>query len=242
MALDKYTQEMAKEFANNEAEHHGFKVGSDRWKKAFKDYCEEATDTMSIGRNPLTRSNPSIASLKPFFAEIFSATGAAGQIAKHYVGGEMSTEAVEQRIMSAVTSIVKLFENGKMGSKTRAKGKYGKMENSEMSDFQLPKRPAGTSDQDYDRMTKEVLRKWVTRDLLTGFLIESLVPFFSMSKNEVDQMVNALVDVAGGSIKGYQEGGADSRRNQLMSQFHNVIGRKLAKVNFYNIVFGKSQI
>lgn len=242
MALDKYTIEMAKEYANNEAEHQGFGVGSDKWKKAFKSYCDDATETMSIGRNPLSRRNPSIASLKPFFSEIFSQGGAAGQIAKHYVGGEMSTEAVEQRIMSSVTSLVKLFENGKMGSKTRAKGKYGKMDNSEMSDFQLPKRPAGMSDQDYDRMTKEVLKKWVTRDLLTGFLIESLVPFFSMTKQEVDQIVSQLVDVAGGSIKGYQEGGAESRRNQLMSQFHNVIGRKLAKINFYNIVFGKSQI
>lgn len=241
MGLDKYTQDMATEFANNEAEHHGFAVGSTKWKSAFKSYCDEATETMTA-QNPFNKRNPSVASLKPYFKEIFSESGAAGQIAKHYVGGQMSTSAVEQRILASVTNLVKLFESGRMGNKVKARGGYGKMENSEMSDFQLPKRPEGMSDDDYKKMTKEVLRKWVTRDLLTGFLIESLVPFFALTKNEVEQIVNALVDVAGGSIKAYQEGGADSRRNQLMSQFHNVIGKKLEKVNFYNIVFGKSEI
>lgn len=235
MELDKYTKEMATEFANNEADHHGFKIGSNPWKKAFKEYCEEAKETMSVGRNPYM-SNPTPQSVKPFFSEIFSDRGAAGEIAKHYTGEAMSTSAVEQRIMSAVTNLVKLFEAGKMGSRNKAKGKYGKILNSEMSEFQLPKK-GDMSEAEYSRIEKEVLRKWLTRDLLTGFLIESLIPFFSMNKSEVDQMVSALIDVTGGTIKAYQEGGADSRRNHLFKNFTDVITPKMSKIDYYKMIF-----
>jgi len=232
---------MATEFANNEAEHHGFKVGSNPWKTAFKNYCDEARTTMTA-QNPYHMRNPSPQSVKPYFSEIFSEKGAAGEIAKHYTGEAMSTSAVEQRIMSAVTSMVKLFEAGKMGSRNKAKGKYGKMLNSEMTEFQLPKKTEGMTDAEYSRLEKEVLKKWLTRDLLTGFLIEALIPFFSMSKAEVDQMVAALVDVTGGSVKAYQEGGADSRRNHLFKNFTDVITPKMSKVDFYKMIFSKSEI
>lgn len=240
MGLDKYTKDMATAFANNEAEHHSFKIGSNPWKKAFKNYCDEATETMSIGRNPYMM-NPSVQSLKPFFPEIFSKPGVSGQLAKNYVGEEMDEKTVEQRLMSGITNMVKLFEAGRMGSKTKAKGKYGKMANNEMSDFQLPKKTEGMSTEEYQRRSQEVLRRWVTRDLLTTLMIESLLPFFLMTRDDVEQIFKGI-NLEGGTIKDYQEGGEKSLRSQMIKGIHGIIGKKMTKVNFRKIIFGDSVI
>lgn len=50
--VDKYTEKAAEDYADNEAEVHGFTRKSAKWKKAVEEYLGFAEKTMSVGRNP----------------------------------------------------------------------------------------------------------------------------------------------------------------------------------------------
>ena len=238
MGLDKYTKIMATESANNDAEIHGFKIGSKQWKDSFEKYCEEATATMSIGRNnPYTMSNPSVQAMKTYFPEVFSENGISGTLAKNYTGEEMSTKAVEQRILLTVTNMVKLFEAGKLGNKVKGKNKSGSIENSEMSDFQLPKRPEGMSDEAYKVLSNKVLKRWITRDLLTAYFIDCLIPFFSMDRDDI-QLILKGINIDEGTVREYQEGGSNSGRAKLIKALHELVKKEVSKVDLIKAVTG----
>lgn len=238
MALDKFTIEQAKEFANNQGEIEGFEPGSPNWKDAFKEYCEFAKGTMSIGRNPRTARNP-VKSVTALYPDIFGWDGIAGKLARSYQSSEGSRgiplEAVQNRIMSAVTNLVKLFENGELGTRNTTIGnQQGKIADNHMSELQLPHKPAGMSEEEYTQLSREVVRKQMIRDLLTNVVLESLVPFFEMSKRDVSDIMDSVKwDVK--SAKEFQRAGL---RKSWIEALRGVIGKKFKVINIRKLIFG----
>ena len=237
--LDKHTKDQAIEFANNEAEIVGFPINGPKWKESYESYLKFAKGTMSVGRNPRFMPNPSVQSMKQFFPEVLGESGAAGEIARNYQGGPTSIDAIQQRILASATNMVKLFENGK-GKKVRGKRTTGKVENSEMSDFQLPKRLQGESEEDYKLKTEKVLRAWVKRDLLIGLFIESLVPFFSLTNDDMEKILD-LLPIKDTTVAAYQAGGKDSPRYQLLTNLHGAIGERMKNISFRKMILGSQK-
>lgn len=236
MKVDKYTEEQAKEYANNEAELLGFKVGSPKWKSCFKEYIDFALTTMTVGRNPRNIRNPSLTSIKPIFVDMFSPSGISGELAKNYSGEKTTPEAIEQRIMSAVTNLVKLFEAGRLRNKVSTKGNYGEVANDQMTNFQLPKRHTGMSDEAYKLQTNKVLKNWVTRDLLTAVLIETLTPFFMLEQSDIDEVFKR-VGLEKGTIQAYQQGGRDGDRYKMMKWIYANLSAKRMQLNLKKLLF-----
>lgn len=235
--VDKNTKDQAIEFANNEAEIVGYPINGPKWKAAYESYLKFAKGTMSVGRNnPRFMSNPSVHSMKQFFPEILSESGAAGEIARNYQGGPTSIDAIQQRILASATNMVKLFENGK-GNKVRGKRTTGKVDNSEMSEFQLPKRLAGETDEEYKVKSMKVLRAWVKRDLLIGLFIESMIPFFSLTNDDMEKLLN-LLPIKDETLASYQAGGKDSPRYQLLTNLHGALGEKMKNISFRKMLLG----
>lgn len=235
MGLDKYTKEQAMEYANNEAEISGFKVGSPHWKKVFEEYCKFATKTMSVGRNP--RGRPKIASIEKLYPQVFGANGFAGKIAGKYksqVGQEVNLQAIQGRIMSSVSNLVKLFENGEMGTKNTTKGSaQGHIENSDMSELQLPNKPEGMSDDEYNQDARDVIRHWLVRDLITNAVIESLTPFFNLTKKDVDDIMD-LIEAQEATIEEIKKG----KRAEFVKRLSAVIGPKIGQVSYRKLILG----
>lgn len=247
MALDKYTKDQAIEYADNEAEVHGYDRNNPRWKKEFDEYCNFAVGTMSVGRNPRNLRNPTVASIIPYFPEIFAENGVAGQFSKHWPGGRIPSSTVSTRIMTACTNIVKLFEAGRMGKKVKAAGRPGLIDDSEMSAFQLPKKGVGETKEQYALKSREVLKQWITRDLLTALFLESIMPFLTMTRDDVEQIYN-FIDremqnkLALSTIQDYQTGGSHSPRNQLLTELHKVFSNKKNKIDFRQILIGGATV
>lgn len=194
--VSKYTLEQAKEYANIEAEIHGFKENSPKWKNAVKEYIHESYHTMAIGRNPRPGSHKYKAFVEKY-PEIFALNGFAGKVAGNYRTTSGHTgipiEEVQNRIMSAVMNIVKLFENGIMGTKTTTKGrKQGKIQNQDMSDLQMPNRNEFQSDEEFEGAKKDVVYAWFQRDILIDGVLEMLLPFLSMDSQDVDRILGAI--------------------------------------------------
>jgi hypothetical protein len=194
--VSKYTQDQAKEYANNESEIHGFPVGSPKWSKCYKDYLTESYSTMALGRNP----RPGSFKYKAFivkYPEVFSSEGFAGVVSKAYrtAQGEkgLPLEEVQNRIMSTVMNLVKVYENGVMGTFNTTKGaKQGKISNAEMSELQMPNKEEFKSDEEFQAAKKDVVYNWFQRDVLIDVVIESLLPFFKLQKNEVEKILGAI--------------------------------------------------
>jgi hypothetical protein len=232
-SLDKYTKEQAKEFADNEAQIQGFDIGSPHWKKAFEDYCKFATSTMSVGRNPRGK----IENVEKLYPEVFSADGFAGKVARNYksqVGQEVDLKAIQNRIMSSVSNLVKLFENGVMGTKNTTKGaKQGHIDNSDISELQLPSRLPNESDDEYEAKTKDVIRHWLIRDLITNSVLESLTPFFELTKKDVDDIMG-LIQAEEATIEEIQKG----KRSEFVKRLSAVIGPKIKQVSYRKLILG----
>lgn len=225
--LDKFTKEQAIEYANTEAEIQGFAVDSIRWKNAFKHYLSFAVGTMSLGRNP--RGTAKTTKLSKLFPEVLSKDGFAGRISKN-----SSLEAIQNRIMSSVTNLVKLFESNELEMKTTTTGhQQGHIENSDMSAFQLPNRTKDMSDEEYERLEKQVIRNWMVRDLLTSAVLESLMPFFTMTKADVDQIMG-LINVDDATLQDIQKGS----REEFIKKLRAVIDPKVKQINIKKIILG----
>lgn len=252
MEMDKYTKLQAKEYANNEAEISGFEIGSDKWKKAFKEYLEFAHSTMSVGRNPRNLKNPSVASAVKYYPEMFGESGIVGKLAEKYVGpeGKVPISSIQNRVLASVTNLVKLYENGVLGTRTTTRGrKEGKIADDEMSRLQLPDRPKGMSDEEYNNLpqTKEVLRNWIIRDLLTNLMIESITPVFMLTKKDIDDILNRLQwrNVTVSNYSHPQESvdfqgkkGMFSYRDEFLSVLHNYMKKTIGALNFRKILLG----
>lgn len=232
-SLDKYTIEQAQLHANNEAELQGFEIGSPNWKTAFKDYCEFAKGTMSVGRNPRSAKNP-IKAIENLYPDIFDQIS--GRWAKNYRGQDgkgIPVEAVRSRIMSSVTNLVKLFENAELGTKTTTLGnEQGKIDNNNMSDLQLPAKRSDQTPEDYLEATKSVVRAQMTRDLLTNIVLESLKPFMEMTGRDVHEIMATV----NWDVKSAQEFQKSGLRKSWIQTLRGVIGDKFKNISIRKIV------
>lgn len=237
MEVDKYTKEQATEYANNDAEMQGYPVGGPQWKACFKGYIEFAKTTMSVGRNPRSLRNPSKA-MQEFYPDILSSTGLAGRLARNYRGKDgkgVPLDAIQNRIMSSVTNLVKLFENAELGTKTTTDGSgQGLIENDKMSELQLPSKPKSMSDDEYNKLAREVIRKQMTRDMLTNMLLESLIPFFELKKSDIDTIMNNF-NWKVATVQDFQKSGL---RKSWIDALRGVIGKKMSSINYRKIILG----
>lgn len=233
--VDKYTKEQATEYANTEAEVRGFPVGSARWKDAFKDYLSFAVTTMSVGRNPRGAKYKVYTSLYP---DIFGANGFAGKVEKNYRDQSgargIPLNEVQNRVMSAVMNLAKLFENGILGTKNTTSGnRQGKIDNNQISELQLPTKEQGESDEAYEAKVEDVIRRWLTRDLITNAILESLAPFFSMTKADVDAVMDAI-EAGNATLQDIHQG----KRETFVKRLRAVVSPATARINYKKLIIG----
>jgi len=194
--LDKYTEEQAREYADNESEIKGFKIGSEPWKKAFKEYLSFAYSTMSVGRNP-RRGSKAYKTMLEVYPDIFSESGYAGKAAKNFYtqSGErgVSIESIQDRILSGVNNLVRLHENSIVGTKNTTRGsKQGKIPNEDMSELQFPDKADFKTEDEYHAVVKDVFHHWFQRDLITNAILESLNMFFTLTKSDIETIIGTL--------------------------------------------------
>lgn len=237
MEVDKYSKEQATEYANNEAEMLGFAVGSLKWKACFKEYIDFAKGTMNVGRNPRMMMRNPIKAIEGYYGDILSSSGLAGRLARNYRSPEgkgVPLEAVQNRIMSSVTNLVKLFENAELGTKTTTTGRgQGKIDNNNMSELQMPTKFSGQSDA-YREAAVAVIKKQMTRDLLTNIILESLVPFFELKKKDIDDLM-ATFDFKTPDVSEFHKEGV---RKSWIDALRGVVGKKFSTINYRKILFG----
>lgn len=253
MKLDESTKLHAKEYANNEAEIHGFKIGSPKWHAAYKVSCNHAYSTMSVGRNPRMLKNPSTTVAIKHYSEMFGEQGIAGKIADKYLGpeGKVPISSIQNRILASVTNLVKLYENGILGTKNTTRGRNeGKIADEDMSRMQLPERPKGMSDDDYNNLpqTKEVLRNWIIRDLLTNLMIESITPVFMLTQKDLDIILSRLQwkNVTVQNYSHPQEStdfdgkkSMISYRDEFLNVLHGYMKKTIGAMNFRKLLVGE---
>jgi hypothetical protein len=237
--IDKFTKAQAIEYANNEAELHGFKLSSDRWKKAFKHYLSFAIGTMSVGRNP--REGHRYKALLEVYPEIFGPKGFSARMAAGYTdqqgrkgSDEFQIKAINDRIMSAVSNLMKLFENGGMGTRNTTKGnKPGKIPNSDMSQLQFPNKEDFSSSEEYEAVVKDVLYNWLVRDLITDCILESLHMYWSLDQKDVEDIMG-VVKFNEATVKEVMGEGREEFLKRLRAQ----VKPKLAALNYKKLVLG----
>lgn len=234
--MDKYTKEQAMEYANNEAESRGFKAGSDKWKDAFKEYLSFAFSTMSVGRNP--RGDHKYKVMIELYPEIFGDRGFAGKVAPNYLTQEgrrgVPLEVVQDRILSSVNNLMKLFENAALGVKNTTTGnKPGEIPNSDMSELQFPKRESGMSDEEYSLIADAVVRHWLVRDIITNSILESLAPFFRLSSADINDIMSGIKS-RGVSV----EDAMGEGREDLVKTLRAQVKPKVDQINYKKLVKG----
>jgi len=223
--IDRYTEEQAREYADNEAEIQGFKVGDLKWQKYFKEYLSFAYSTMSVGRNP-RKGSKKYNALINVYPDIFGETGYAGKLAKNYYtqSGErgVTLESIQDRILSAVNNLVRLHENAALGVRNTTKGnKQGKIPNEDMSELQYPDRSEFSSDEEYKKVLEKVFFKWFQRDMIANAVLEGLEILSSLTKEDVEQILST-VNVEG-EIDEIKNQGREEFVKRLRSQFKNRI-------------------
>ena len=235
ITLDKFTKEQATDYANTEAEIHGFEIGSDRWRKSFKEYVGFAVGTMSLGRNPRVSHYKVYTELYP---EIFK--DFAGAAAKNYSrqdgGKEVKVTDIQNRILSSVVNLMKLFENGILGVKNTTTGNdQGQIDNSKISDLQFPIRGGADSDEEYDAVVKDVVYNWFVRDLITNCILESLTMFWKLTPNDVEEIMAGIhVEADEKNLQKVSEG-----RKQLIKRLRSDVKPSVSKLNYKKIIFGE---
>lgn len=220
--VDDLTKKQAEEYADQEGEIYGFNRTSPRWEKAFKEHLKFAYSTMSVGRNPRHLINPRGNELTyRNYPEIFGSDGFAGEVAKGYRArsGDVTEniETVRNRVMSAVSNLVKLFENGKLKMKTSPDfRKQGKITNEASSAFQFPPKE-GMNEDEYKGEIKDVIFHHFVNDLVTNAVLESLKPFFNMSKSDIEEIMSK-VKIEEGSPKELMTKGREAFVKELKRQ------------------------
>lgn len=223
--IDKYTEEQARDYADTESDIHGFKQGSEPWKKAFKEYLSFAYSTMSVGRNP-RKGSKKYKTLINVYPDIFSEEGYAGALAKNYYTQDgskgVSLESIQDRILSAVNNLVRLHENAFIGVKNTTRGsKQGKIPNADMSELQYPDRADFKSDEEYKEVMQHVFYKWFQRDMITHAILEGLELVMSLTKEDVETILKT-VNIEG-EIDEIKNEGREELIKRLRSQFKNVL-------------------
>ena len=233
ITLNKFTREQAVEYANNEADIRGFAKNSSKWQKAFNDYIAFAIPTMSVGRNPRSFRYKLNTVL---YEDVFGEKGFAGTVAKNYKTNTSNERGVplseiQSRILSSVMNLTKLFENGIMGVRNIGADKEGKVESKEMSELQFPNKEDFSSEEEYEKVAKEVARKWIQRDLITNIIVESLMPFFTASKEDVDEILSSI-EIDKADVKQIMGG----RRADFTKRLRAVVKPKLAKLSYRDLI------
>lgn len=223
--IDKYTEEMAREYANNEAEIRGFAIGDEKWKKAFKEYLSFAYSTMAVGRNP-RKGTKKYNALINVYPDVFSDEGYAGKAAKNYYTQDgsrgVSTESIQDRILSAVNNLVRLHENAVFGVKNTTRGnKQGKIPNEDMSELQFPDRSEYSSQEKYNEAVVEIFRKWFMRDLIANAVLEGLSIMMTLTKEDANQILQTIN--IEGELEDIKSKGREEFVKRLRSQFRNKI-------------------
>lgn len=237
--VSKYTQNQAKEYADTEAEIHGFPVGGARWQTAFKKYLSESFSSMAVGRNPRVNSHQYRAFIVKY-PEIFGEEGFAGKVAKNYISssGEKGIPLVEvqNRIMSTVMNVVKIFENGIMNVKTTTKGrKQGKISSEEMSDFQMPNREDFKSDDEFKAAKKDVVYNWLQRDILVDAFLELLMPFFKLDEPSVERIMSKItIEDDGG-----KETAIGENRILLIDTLRKIVKPQVDQISYVDMLLKK---
>lgn len=233
--IDPITKEMATDYANEEAKIYNFKIGSTEWKKAFKEFVNDAIGTMSVGRNPQSRSSHTYKVKTEFYPDIFGAQGFAGRIAKNFYteSGQKGVplESIQNRILSATNNLVRMFENGVMGTRNTTKGRtQGKIKNENMSELQFPNREEFSNQDEFDAAVKDVVYNWLVRDIINDAVLESLIPFFNMSADDVDDIM-AASNLDQADIADAMKNGSDrlikTLRSKVKPKISNVVYKKL---------------
>jgi hypothetical protein len=233
--LDEHTKEQAIDYANAEADLHGFPVGSSKWKEAFRKHVGYAVGTMSLGRNPRGRNPRDEAN----WAEVFGASGFVGKVASNFKGkrGEKpSAKEIAERVKSAVSALVYLYMNGIYGIKTTTEvSTSGKIKNSEMSDLQLhgAEGEEGITADDARAENIDVVFNQLAMTVVETAAYEFLLPFLTMPKSDVDAILDKI------SV----EGTASSKdmakyRTETEARIKRAIGDKLKGLSFKKLVLG----
>lgn len=235
--VDKYTKEQATEYANAEADRIGFEIGSERWKKVFKEYLSFATSTMSVGRNPRGKNHYAI--LKEIYPQVFGENGFAGRMSRQYVdqtGSKITTEQAGDRVLSSVHNLMKLFENGGLGIKNTTKGnKPGKIPNSEMSELQFPDKKGFATEDEYFAAIQDVIFNWLVRDLVTNCILESLDMFFRLTPDDVAEIMSGVnMTVDSKDVTKFMGQG----RAQFVKELSARVHPKVALLNYKKMVTG----
>lgn len=232
--ISKYTKDQAKAYADNEADIYGFAVGSPKWQKAFKDYLSESYSTMAVGRNPRPGSHKYKVIIGKY-PEIFGEEGFAGRVAKSYktTSGEgIPLDEVQNRIMSTVMNLVKVFENGIMGTLNTTKTrKQGKIENEAMSELQMPNRKEFKSDDDFKAAKRDVIYNWFQRDILVDAVLEFLLPFFKMKKAEIESVLDKIV-----LDETDLDGDVNQGRADLVSKLRSIIEPQMNAISYLKLL------
>jgi|GEM_PF-5840048 len=258
MELDKYAKLAAVEHANNDAMLNGFPIKSEKWKKSYNEYMEYATSTMSVGRkNPRFQLNP-IAFTELHYPDIFGPQGLAARLAAEYTSHEgkgVPPDVIKNRILAAVTSLVKIYENSVLGNVNTTKGhKQGLIDNNDMSQLQLPKKE-GMSEDQYRIKKMQVMKHRVLRDLLTNLVLESLMPFFRLSAKDINDILNSM-DFDSNTIENYNspiqdeatapsaqfpKGGSTkvSMRDKFIEKLHARMKPKFMAVSLRRMLIGR---
>lgn len=233
--LDQFTKDQATEFADTEAELKGFPRGGERWKNAFKHYLTFAMGTMSVGRNP--RGGHRYKVIVEEYPQVFGAEGFAGRMLKNMQvaeGNQKSLEAVRARILSSVHNLMKLFEAGGLGIKnTTSTDKQGKIQNSEMSELQFPNKEEYSTKEEYESAVKDIVYNWFVRDMVTNCILESLTMFWTLSEQDVADIMDA-VTINDANLKEIMGEGRAEFIRRLKAQ----VEPRIKSLNYKKLVLG----
>ncbi len=228
--LDKYTIDAATDFANNEADIKGFEKNGSQWKSAFKKYLGFAYSTISVGRNPRSTKNPRDMQTWP---EIFSGNGFAGNVVKGYRGKgdtKLSQSEVEERIKSSISALAYLYLNGIYGLRTTTKErKAGAISADEMSDLQL----RNSHTDNFEDINIGIAKNQIALTVIESALYEFLLPFFTMSSDDVRDIVSGI------RIEGKVSApGIAQARTEVEKSIRQKIGDRLKSISFKKLLLG----
>lgn len=231
LKVDSTTKSQAMEYADNEAEIHGYERGGSAWQNAINEYVKFAIGTMSVGRNPRSFRWKTFVSI---YADL-NENGFAGKVAKNYRGPSgvkgVGVNDIQNRILASVTNLSKLYENGILGIKTTTTGsEQGQISNDKMSELQLPDKSEFSGN--YDEQVNMVVRNWVIRDIVSTIILELLTPFFKMTEADFDAIAEAI------KLDQAKLSDISKERMKYIVDIQQILNKKMAQVNVRKLLLG----
>ena len=171
-----------------------------------------------------------------YYPDIFGGQGFAGRVAKNFYtqAGEKGVplENIQNRILSAVNNLVRMFENGVMGTRNTTKGRaQGKIKNENISELQFPNREEFSNDDEFDAAVKDVVYNWLVRDIIVDAVIESLIPFFNMTADDVETIM-AASNLDKADVNDAMKNGSD----RLIKLLRSKVKPRVEKIKYKSLV------